>query len=178
MASPERTSPQIRDLIAVLDRHGVRFVVFGSAGAYLYGANLSPGDLDICPALDRENLSRLAAALREVGGRPRVIEGWMPEQESLAWRPAPLTEAQFDHLFQTTLGDLDIVPRPYGPHGKSDRFDFENLNDRARTIHIETIEVRVAAVDDLVASKMSRHRGKDIEALPELNRIQHRHTSD
>jgi hypothetical protein len=177
MVSPERTPPRIRDLIAALDRHGVWFVVFGSAGACLYGADLSPGDLDICPALDRVNLIRLASALSELQARPRIIEGWMTDEESLTWRPDPLVESQFDHLFQTSLGDLDVVPRPYGPHGTSDRFEFDSLVDRADSVRVGSVDVRVAAVEDLVASKMSRRRTKDIEAMPELNRIQRRDTS-
>lgn len=166
-----RTPPQIGRLLSCLTRNDVRFVIFGSAGALLYGAKIAPGDLDICPALDRRNLERLAKALAELEACPRIIPGWLNSAMSEQWTGDLLTEENFDHLFQTSFGDLDIVPRPYGPNGKIDRFAFEQLDERANTLTVFGTSVRVAEVKDLVASKMSRHRTKDVEALPELERL-------
>ena len=116
-----------------------------------YGANLTPGDLDICPALDEENLQPLANALREMEAKPRYTPGWNTQEECDNWSPHPLTEENFDHLFETALGDLDVVPRPYGPEGKLDRFTYERLNERAITSTTFGVEVRVADLDDLIA---------------------------
>ena len=63
----ERAKPDIEALLGLLDRHGVRYVVTGSVAARLHGVPLEPGDLDVTPASDQENLDRLAAALEEVG---------------------------------------------------------------------------------------------------------------
>ena len=48
--------PEIEALLPSLARHDVRYVVFGSGGALLYGATIAPGDFDICPALDSVSL--------------------------------------------------------------------------------------------------------------------------
>ena len=77
----------------------------------------------------------------------------------------------FDHLFETAFGDFDVVPYPYGPNGKTDRFDYERLNERAVTTTMFGVPVRVTGIDDLVASKMSRRRDKDLQAWPELQRL-------
>ena len=71
------------ELLARLVDSGVRFVVVGSSGAALLGADLSPGDLDICPDTDVANLGRLAAYLAGLGARPRVgIPGWVTPEEA------------------------------------------------------------------------------------------------
>lgn len=158
-------------ILGILGRHQVQYVLFGSVGAMAYGAELTPGDLDICPAPDQENLRRLAQALEELGARPKVIPGWMTQAEAESWSPMPLTEENFDHLFETPFGDLDIVPRPYGPQGKLDSFTYERLNERAAIITTFGVSVRVADLEDLIASKMSRRRDKDLGAYPELQRI-------
>jgi hypothetical protein len=53
-------------VLGVLERHHVRFVVVGGQAAVLRGASFLTKDIDICPAWDRENLGRLAAALLEL----------------------------------------------------------------------------------------------------------------
>jgi hypothetical protein len=51
-------------LFECLDRRGVRYVLIGGLAAVLHGSPLPTIDADICPASDRENLERLAAALK------------------------------------------------------------------------------------------------------------------
>lgn len=172
MNNDRRTPPAVPGILTVLTRHGVRCVLVGSAGAVAHGGALLLGDLDICPALDRENLERLGMALTELRARPRVIPGWITRQECDAWRPHPPTETNLDHLFETALGDFDVVPRPYGPRGVDDRFAFDDLDRRAVATTTFGPEARVASLDDLIASKMSRRRDKDLRAFPELARLQ------
>ncbi len=164
----------IMSILKVLERHRVRYVLFGTVGAIAYGADLSPGDLDICPALDEGNLLRLAGALEELGARPKYNPPWNTREECDRWAPAPLAEETFDTIFETPYGDLDVVPRPYGPNGKVDRFEYGRLDERAETSMMFGLPVRVAGVEDLIASKMSRRREKDLRALPELERIRGR----
>jgi hypothetical protein len=168
----DRVPPVIEQLIASLARQGVEYIIFGSGGAFLYGANVSPGDLDVCPALDTDNLERLGCMLIDVKARPRVTPGWMTVEASAVWTPEPPTEANVDHLFETAFGDFDVVPRPYGPNGKIDRFDYDRLCEQAVTVEIFGETVRIAGIDDLVASKLSRRRDKDLRAMPELQRLQ------
>ena len=64
-----RQPPDLRSLFRVLVAHDVAFVVMGSTAALLRGVDLVPGDLDIIPALDEDNLSRLALALDVIEAR-------------------------------------------------------------------------------------------------------------
>jgi hypothetical protein len=171
VANLKRTPPAIAPLIERLSRHEVRYVVFGSGGAWCYGANVSHGDFDICPDLDDANLARVAAVLVAIHARPRVIPGWMTPEVSAAWMPEPATDVNLDHLFETDLGDFDVVPCPYGPNGKSDRFDYQRLYVGSAAVEVAGLPVYVAGIDDLIASKLSQRRAKDLEALPELERI-------
>ena len=171
MDNDPRTRPDVPALLTALARHRVRYVLFGSGGAAAYGADLTPGDLDVCPAPDPDNLRRLGLALVDVGARPRVTPGWMTPEASAAWTPEPPTAENVDHLFETDFGDFDVVPRPYGPRGDADRFTFDTLDARAVTLRAFGVETRVASLDDLIASKMSRRRDKDVRAFAELERL-------
>ena len=73
-----RLPPDVPGLLARLVDGGVDFVVVGSAGAALLGADVEPGDLDICPDLEPSNLVRLAGVLAELDARPRMgVPGWI-----------------------------------------------------------------------------------------------------
>lgn len=51
---------------------------------------------------------------------------------------------------------------------------YDELVDRHVVAEIEGIAVRIAALDDIVASKEHADRDKDREALPELHELQRR----
>jgi hypothetical protein len=160
----KREPPHVNALLQLLNRHGVKYVVTGSGAALLHGVVLEPGDLDVTPALDRENLRRLAAALAEIdachypaapfGKWEAIGEGeqrWVqyeptPEEvEARAtWKPDPEDPASFDHLLQSRLGSIDIVPLVSGT--------YEELSVGAVRIDVEDEEVWVESVADLLAT--------------------------
>jgi hypothetical protein len=49
------TSFQPAEILAALERHGVRYVVIGGLAATLHGSPVVTTDADICPARDRDN---------------------------------------------------------------------------------------------------------------------------
>ncbi len=71
---PERP-PDVPKLIAALAAYDVRYVLVGSVAAALYGVETVPGDLDITPTLDRDNLLRLTAMLEHFGAEPSGVTG-------------------------------------------------------------------------------------------------------
>ena len=85
MSDDRRVEPSIESQLESLSRNDVRFVVFGSAGALLYGAHVRQGDLNTCPTLDLANLERLGRLLPEIQARPRIIPDWMTLEQSSAW---------------------------------------------------------------------------------------------
>ena len=53
----------------VLIDHDVRFVIIGGTAARLHDTGHTTIDVDICPAIDDANLSRIADALLELDAR-------------------------------------------------------------------------------------------------------------
>lgn len=169
-----RDPPHLAQLFAALESYHIRYVLFGTAGLIAYGAEVSTGDLDICPAPDIDNLHCLATLLTEFQARPHSAFDAPDQSITEEWRPEPLILETLDSLFQTKLGELDVVPFPYGPHGKIDRFTYEDLRSRAVIKSAFGIHIPVAAFEDVVASKLSARREKDLRILPEIERLKHK----
>jgi len=62
-------------IIAMLNRHGVHYVVIGALAAQLQGAPIPrTRDIDITPAATDDNLQRLSTALHELSARIRTAD--------------------------------------------------------------------------------------------------------
>lgn len=153
-------------ILEALDRHRVRYVLIGGLAAVAYGSHLVTADIDITPAPDRANLGRLAAALRELEAKLRV-----PDQEYPV--DFPLDERTFDRFttatFRTRHGDLDVVLRPDAPGGRS--FTHKQLAERSVIREAFGMKIRLAALEDIIASKEASARDRDLAALPMLHRL-------
>jgi hypothetical protein len=64
---PEPPALDVKLIVSTLGRHGVHYLLIGGLGATLYGAERVTQDIDVLPRTDIENLSRLAAAPRDLG---------------------------------------------------------------------------------------------------------------
>jgi uncharacterized protein (DUF952 family) len=165
-----RTRPDVPALVGDLVDAGVTFVVVGSAGATLLGANLEAGDLDVGVDGDAENLDRLAAFLLAVHARPRVwVPGWISEEEAAAWRPGRTAEA-LELLFETDRGDVDVLFGLDGGDGRRE-VPYAELLASAVWIVLDGRAVAVASPQLLVASKLGSRRPKDVRARAELERL-------
>jgi hypothetical protein len=168
----------------VLAEHDVRYVVTGSVAALLHGVALEPGDLDVTPALDRENLERLARALEAIGarqdpeepfGRWETGEGgerrWVqfePTADDIEararWRPDPDEPASFDRLLCSRLGAIDVVPEVAGT--------YDELRPRATQIERGGVRVWVESVPDQLATLTVPRRSKDAARVRALRALQ------
>lgn len=137
---------KVKPLLEML--HQIQYVLFGALGAIAYGADLSTRDMDICFATDEINRQHIAELLRTINARPTFTPGWNTEEECEAWQPEPLTIENLDHEFTTPYGKLDIVPYSFGPNGKADRFNYEQLKQRATTLYPFDIPVDVAHIEE------------------------------
>ena len=131
-------------LLAVLERHGVAYVLVGGYAARLHGSLRPTSDVDVTPATTEENLARLAAALTELGARIRTEA----EPSGLAFAAsAESLRGVWMLNLQTSRGQLDLTFRPAGTDG------YEDL-DRTASLHtIGRVQVRVAALAELIRSK-------------------------
>lgn len=159
-------------IIAVFDAHAVECVIVGGFGAQAHGAHRQTIDIDVVPRSTDDNLGRLAAALRELGARLRV--GGMADE---AARQLPVTvdvatlRGFGSSTWMTDAGPVDVLGDLPVAGG---RRTYEELLPRAVPRRVHGVVIRLAALDDIVASKEHANRDKDREALPELRRLQQR----
>jgi hypothetical protein len=146
----EETERSALERIAlVLSAHGVEFIVVGGQAELLIGSPRVTYDVDLCYRRSKENLRRLAAALREIKPTLRNAPPDLPfiiDEQSLALRS--------NFTFETTLGPLDFLGylEPVG--------DFDAIADRAFDVDIGECRVRVIHIDDLIAIKQHSKRSK------------------
>lgn len=151
------------EILEVLERHHVRYVVIGGLAAELRGSPYVTRDVDVTPARTRDNLATLATALRELDAKLRIPD----TEEPLA---IPLDERSFDQgtawTFVTKHGFLDIVLLPDGTRG------YDDLRRSATREQLtDTVTVSVAALADVIRSKEAAGREKDRAVLPVLRQV-------
>jgi hypothetical protein len=155
------TAPRFQpeEILRCLIDHDVEFLLIGGVAATLYGSNLRTGDVDICPRRESRNLDRLAAALVEMDTRVRAdgVPGGVPFSPDGAF----LAGVELLNL-TTRFGDFDLAFRPSGTTG------FEELWPNHVLFELEDMTVAVAALVDIIRSKESAGRPKDLEQLPIL----------
>lgn len=152
------------------DRHGVEYLIVGGVGAQLHGATRPTYDFDSLPKTSGENLDRLGEALRELGAYLRV-EGLTDEEaRALPVHLDGATLARMDiSTWRTNAGDLDVLTAI--PTRDGGRSRYEDLLVRASSVDFGGVPVRVAALEDIIASKEWADRPKDRAALDELRRL-------
>lgn len=152
---------RFREVLEILLRHEVRFIVIGGYAAVLQGSPIITRDLDVCYARDDENLHRLADALRELGATLRGAP------QDLPWRPDFRALKNGDHFTLTTsLGAFDCLGTPAGTTG------YGALDPGAVEVPLQGLAVRVASVSDLIRMKMAAGRAKDRAMLEDLGALQ------
>lgn len=152
------------------DRHGVEYLIVGGVGAQLHGATRPTSDFDSLPETSEENLDRLARALRELGAYLRVEGLSVEDARALPVQLDGDTLARLDiSTWSTDAGDLDVLTAL--PTRDGGRARYEDLVLRASSVDFGGVPVRVAALDDIIASKEWANRPKDRAALDELHRL-------
>lgn len=148
------------EVIRLLGRHRVRYVLIGPLAAITHGAPLVTVDVDVCHATDVENLEAMAAALREVHAELRAAPPGLP------FRLDAKTLRMGDSFtFATDIGSIDILATPPGTTG------YENLARTAETFALFGHDVRVASVEDLIRMKRAAGRPKDLLLVEELGAL-------
>ena len=150
------------EMFRVLAEHGVRFVVVGGFAAIVHGSPYATFDVDVVPAIDADNLSRLSEALKELDAR--VWTNDEPEGLTFDHSGETLGRATMWNLV-TAHGRLDITFRPSGTRG------FDDLRRDAATLTVLGQPVVVASLADVVRSKEAAGRRKDELVLPVLREL-------
>jgi len=151
---------RVKEIVRLLGRHDVRYVLIGGMAAVTHGSPLVTQDVDICHSRDRANLMRVAEALSEVHAELRGAPVGLP------FRLDTETLQRGDSFtFTTDLGAIDILGTPAGSTG------YDDLSRTADVYKLFGRRVLVASVDDLIRMKRAAGRPKDLLALEELGAL-------
>lgn len=159
-ADKDTEKPRLLRIAERLQRYGVEFMVIGGQAAVLLGSPVSTFDVDLCYRRTKDNLRRLAEALREVHPALRGAPPDMPfrlDAESLGLGS--------NFTFDTDEGPLDLLGwvEPFG--------NYEALLPRSEVIEVGEVELRIIGLDDLIAIKRHINRPRDRAQLVQLEAL-------
>lgn len=152
-------------IVEALNRHQVRYVIIGAFAAIAQQAPIpATRDIDLTPETSPENLARLSLALKELAARIRTegIPGGLPFSHD-ATSPAA---AEVWNLICPD-GEFDIS---FHPSGFAE--GYAQLAANAHRLRVGEVDVVVADLADVIRSKESAGRPKDLRVLPALYRHQ------
>lgn len=152
-------------LIGALNKHEVQFVLIGALAARLYGFPRLTADADITPAQNTDNLTHLAAALREL--HAKVYTESVPEGLAFDCSAAMLARSSMWNLV-TSAGRLDIAFMPSGTTG------YDDLAKGAAKFEAFGFEFLAASLDDIIRSKEAAGRPKDRDDVAMLKALKRR----
>jgi hypothetical protein len=173
-----KRSPELQPLLKILNAYSLQYVITGSVAVLCYGVELEPGDFDITPALNKDNLNKLADILMEIEATPESLGHWETKSNGekkwieleaspemlVNWKPELEKISTFDHLYHTRYGNFDVVPELAG--------DYETLMQDAEQKELFGYWVWVAHIDNLLAKLTVPRREKDIPRVNHLREIQ------
>jgi hypothetical protein len=152
-------------LLKHLHGHGVEHVIIGGLAVSAHGHVRPSKDLDIVPSPARENLERLAAALRELNATDAEASDFDPAE-------MPMSALLVEDLVQggnfrlaTALGDMDIFQWVSGVDAED---LYGELHREALAGSVEGIPVQVCSLQHLRAMKRAAGRPQDIADLERL----------
>ncbi len=147
----------------ILNEEHVDYVVVGGFASVILGSPLPTEDIDVVPDDGVENLERLARALQRMNAKIRTEAAPVETRLDagfLANMPSILN-------LVTDHGILDLTFQPSGPLK-----NYEAWNSAASSEEIaDHLIVRVASIDDIIASKRAADRAKDHRVLPYLESL-------
>jgi hypothetical protein len=150
-------------IVASLNRYQVRYVIIGAFAAIAQQAPIpATRDIAITPEASQENLARLSQALTDLGARIRTEA--VPEGVPFSHDAKSLAAAEVWNLVCAD-GEFDISFHPSGFAG-----GYAQLAVNARRLRVGETEVVVADLADVIRSKESAGRPKDLRVLPLLYR--------
>ena len=148
------------ELLPVLDRHRVEYILIGGGAGIVHGAQRVTTDVDVVYSRRADNLARLEEALKPHHPYLRGAPPGLP----FRW-DAPTILAGLNFTLTTDLGDIDFLGEVAGGGTYEQLWPF--------TIELTAFGVtcRCVTLDRLIQLKRAAGRPKDLEAIAELQAI-------
>jgi hypothetical protein len=141
-------TPSFREILEVLNRHQVEYIVVGGVAAVIHGAPITTFDLDTLVRVDQGNAERLLLALSELDARYREHQTRLkPTQGDIL--------AGGHMLLMTRAGPLDVL----GFIGDGQRY--EDLKSASSEVGTNVGMLRVLNLEELIRQKKAMDRPKD-----------------
>lgn len=151
---------QIEAILTRLARAGVDFVVIGGVAGLAHGSARVTFDIDICYERTPENIRRLCDTLGPLHPQLRGAP------EGLPFRLDPETvKAGLNFTLTTDLGAVDLLGEISGLGG------YKGVKAASETIPLYGLEMKVLSLEGLIVAKRAAARGKDKEAIVELEAL-------
>ena len=157
MAEPLR----LRQLLERLTEAEIRFVLVGGLAVNAWGYLRATRDVDVVPDPSGENLAKLDALLKELGGKVDV-GGRLLESSAIS----TFLKTGDRTLVITELGRVDVL------QGLPQIPTFAVLDAEASDVDIEGLSVRVCSLNHLRAMKDASERPRDRDDLEALDAAQ------
>jgi predicted nucleotidyltransferase len=152
---------RVRDLLERLTRAEIRFVLVGGLAVNAWGYVRGTRDVDLVPDPDPENLQRLDALLRDLGGRVDVGGRLL-----LADAIQTFLKTGDRTLVDTDLGQIDVL------QGLPQIPPYALLEEQAIDVEVAGLVVRVCSLEHLIEMKRSSDRLRDRDDLEALEAVQ------
>lgn len=152
---------QVGRILKILVQHEVKFVVIGGVAVQLHGSTLATLDLDVIYARDRQNISRVAAAVGDLQGQRRDVprDVVAPVDERAILNSTNL-------LLITRYGQLDLIGET-----PAERWAYEDVAPTAQTVEVPDGRFLVVSRQNLIRMKRAAGRPKDLIGIEELGAI-------
>ena len=149
--------PDYRILLTALKEAEVEFAIVGGIALVLRGSSRVTLDLDVAYARDRENLKRLAKALKPFSPALRGAPPGLPFVLD-----APTLQSGLNFTLTSTVGDIDLLGEIAGLGA------FSVVARFARPMEVYGLSMNVLSLDGLERAKRAAGRLKDLADLEEI----------
>lgn len=149
-------------IFSTLNNHGVEYVTIGAWAVVAHGYVRATADIDFMARLDRENMQRLAAALKELGARLRGVDAHTLDIDPT--NPETLGNGA-SFTMDTDAGPLDFLNEVPGAA------DFDAMRARAKSAEAGGVAIWVVDYDDLIRMKRASGREQDLLDVHQLEQL-------
>ena len=153
-------TPDLLAFVRALSGGGVNYIIVGGVAAGIHGALRTTLDLDVVYGRDPANVARLVAALEPFQPYLRGAPPGLPFRLD-----ADTVLRGLNFTLTTTLGEIDLL----GEIAGGGRYDA--LEPSADVVELEGFRCLVVSLAKLIELKRAAGRGKDREALAELEAL-------